>query len=93
MRHNRFIAVNFLVLERKNRKIANFLKGIKQQNRFIDSFLEEQRIGVALTDSFFLNRAHHCIWLTASLYMGEYLRISSYIRKPFLIYDFATAPF
>jgi hypothetical protein len=22
-----------------------------------------------------------------------YLRISSYIRKPFLIYDFATAPF
>jgi hypothetical protein len=59
MRHNRFIAVNFLVLERKNRKIANFLKRIKRQNRFIDSFLEEQRIGVALTDSFFLNRAHH----------------------------------
>jgi hypothetical protein len=25
-------------------------------------------------------------------YMGKYLRISSYIRKPFLIYDFATAP-
>jgi hypothetical protein len=23
---------------------------------------------------------------------GEYLRISSYNRKPFLIYDFATAP-
>jgi hypothetical protein len=33
------------------------------------------------------------IWLTASSYMGNYLRISSYIRKPFLIfYDFATAP-
>ncbi len=32
------------------------------------------------------------IWLTASLYMGKYLRISSYSRKPFLIYDFATAP-
>ncbi len=31
------------------------------------------------------------IWLTASLSMGKYLRISSYIRKPFLIYDFATA--
>jgi hypothetical protein len=30
-------------------------------------------------------------WLTASSYMGKYLRISSYIRKPFLIYDFATA--
>ncbi len=26
-------------------------------------------------------------------YMGKYLRIYSYIRKPFLIYDFATAPF
>ncbi len=33
------------------------------------------------------------LWLTASSYMGKYLRISSYIRKPFLIYDFATAPF
>ncbi len=32
------------------------------------------------------------IWLTASSSMGKYLRISSYIRKPFLIYDFATAP-
>ncbi len=33
------------------------------------------------------------IWLSASSYMGKYLRISSYIRKPFLMYDFATAPF
>ncbi len=33
------------------------------------------------------------IWLTAFSYMVKYLRISSYIRKPFLIYDFATAPF
>ncbi len=32
-------------------------------------------------------------WLTASSYMGKNLRISSYIRKPFLIYDFAAAPF
>jgi hypothetical protein len=32
------------------------------------------------------------IWLTATSYMGKYLRISSYIRKPFLIYNFATAP-
>jgi hypothetical protein len=30
------------------------------------------------------------IWLTASSCMGKYFRISSYIRKPFLIYDFAT---
>jgi hypothetical protein len=26
------------------------------------------------------------------IYIGKYLRISSNIRKPFLIYDFATAP-
>ncbi len=32
------------------------------------------------------------IWLTASSSMGKYLRISSYIRKLFLIHDFATAP-
>ncbi len=34
------------------------------------------------------------IWLTASSSsdMGKYLRISSYISKPFLMYDFATAP-
>jgi hypothetical protein len=32
------------------------------------------------------------IWLTASSYMGKYLGISLYIRKPFLIDDFATAP-
>ncbi len=31
-------------------------------------------------------------WLTASSYMGKYLRIFSYVWKPFLIYDFATAP-
>ncbi len=32
------------------------------------------------------------IWLTASSYMGKYLRISPYMRRPFLIYDFATGP-
>ncbi len=32
------------------------------------------------------------IWLRASSNMTKYLRISSYIRKPFLIYDFATDP-
>ncbi len=33
------------------------------------------------------------IWLTASSCKGKYLSFSSYIRKPFLIYCFATAPF
>ncbi len=31
-------------------------------------------------------------WLTASSYLVKYLCISSYIRKPFLLYDFAIAP-
>jgi hypothetical protein len=31
--------------------------------------------------------------LTTSLYVTKYLRISSYFRKPFLIYDFAPHPF
>jgi hypothetical protein len=31
--------------------------------------------------------------LTAFLYVTKYLRISSYFRKPFLIYDFAPHPF
>ncbi len=35
-------------------------------------------------------QSHIC--LTASSNIGKYLRISSYIRKLFLIYDFATAP-
>ncbi len=30
--------------------------------------------------------------ITAPSYMVKYLRISSYIRKPFLTYDFATDP-
>ncbi len=32
------------------------------------------------------------IWLTASSKMVKYLLISSYIRKPFLIYDFTPDP-
>ena len=33
------------------------------------------------------------IGLTASSYMAKYLCISSYIKKPFILYDFPTAPF
>ncbi len=32
------------------------------------------------------------IWLTATSFMGKNLRISSFIREPFLIYDFAPDP-
>ncbi len=43
---------------------------------------------------FRMERLLNHIWLTASSYtvcMVKYLRISSYIGKPFLIYDFVTA--
>ncbi len=39
------------------------------------------------------DRLQSLIWLTASSYVVKYFRISSYIRKPFLIYDFATLNF
>ncbi len=39
------------------------------------------------------DRVQSHIWLTASSIMTKYLRTSSYIRKPFLIYDFAPDPF
>ncbi len=41
---------------------------------------------------FIVEQLQSHIRLTSSSYMGKYLRVSSYIRKPFLIYDFATAP-
>ncbi len=37
-------------------------------------------------------QSHTGIWLTVSSNMTKYLRISSYIRKLFLIYEFATDP-
>ncbi len=37
-------------------------------------------------------KSYYHIWLTALSYMAKYLRISAYIRKPFLIYDFASDP-
>ncbi len=40
-----------------------------------------------------MERMQSHIWLTASSYMGKYMRISLYSRKPFLINDFTTAPF
>jgi hypothetical protein len=58
-RHSPFIAATRMGMERKNRKNAHFLKGIKRHNCFIHSFIEEQSIGIAIID-FFLNRAHHC---------------------------------
>jgi hypothetical protein len=58
---------------------------IKKQIKFFLIYKEILKLAVAksyMTDSLLI-----CI-----LYKEKYLRISSYIRKPLLIYDFATAP-
>jgi hypothetical protein len=56
---------------------------IKKENKIFLIYMEIQKGAVA--------KSSH-IWLTASSYLTKYLRIFSYIRKPFLIYDIATAP-
>ncbi len=53
----------------------------KKENKIFLIYKEIQR-----------DRVQSHIWLTASSYMVKYLRISSYIGKPFLIYDFAPDP-
>jgi hypothetical protein len=55
----------------------------KKENQIFLIYKEIQ--GVAVAKSFMTNGL-------LIQYMGKYLRISSYIRKPFPIYDFATAP-
>jgi hypothetical protein len=56
----------------------------KKENQIF--FIYEEIQNGAVAKSYMINA-----FLTASSYMGKYLRISSYIRKPFLIHDFATA--
>ncbi len=53
---------------------------IKKKTKF-SSFIRKSR----------KKRVQSHLWQTASSYMTKYWRTSSYIRKPFLIYDFATA--
>ncbi len=57
----------------------------KKENKIFLRYKEIQKEAAA--------KSYH-MQITASSYMTKYLRISSYIRirKPFPIYDFATAP-
>ncbi len=72
--------------------------------RFCNKTITELFVSTARTDKkkrkfssyirkFRVDQLQSHIWLTASSYMGKYLRISSYIRKPFLIYDCSTMNF
>jgi hypothetical protein len=76
--------VLFLLTDRTERQLlcAYIPYTDKKENKIFLIYKEIQKGAVAKS-----------IWLTGSSYMTEYLRISSYIRKPFLLYDFATAPF
>ncbi len=63
----------------------SYLKcGKKQRRRFFQWLFEGEKINI----NFVLLH----IWLMASSYMVKYFCLSSYIRKPFLIYDFAPDP-
>ncbi len=53
---------------------------------------KENQIFLIYIVKFRVEQLQSHIWLTASSYMGKYFRLPLYIRKPFLIYDFATAP-
>ncbi len=53
---------------------------------------ENQIFLIQYIGKFRMEQLQSHIWQMATSHMGKYFRISSYIRKPFLIYDFATAP-
>ncbi len=70
-----------------------FRMKISRYWKIIPALMKKKRKFSSYKRKFRMEQLQSHIWLTASSYMGKYLRISSYIRKPFLIYDFATAPF
>ncbi len=53
---------------------------------------KENQILLIYVRKFIMEQLQSHIWIRPPHAMGKYLRISSYIRKPFFIYDFATAP-
>ncbi len=66
-----------------------FVKRLSQEN--VRTLIKKKIKLSSYIRKFRMEQLQSHIWLTASSYMGKYLCISSYIRKPFLIYDFATA--
>ncbi len=73
------------------RKTGNANIGLEEWNFVADdnNYTDKKEKKISLNyKEIHRDRVQSHIWLTASLYMG----ISSYIKKPFLIYDFAPAP-
>jgi len=48
-----------MVLQKKDRKIANFFDCLKATKLLHQYFLWKPKVGIALGDLFFLDRAHH----------------------------------
>ncbi len=75
-------------------------KWLNRQERFCGPFVPPPPLALikkkirfsSYIGKFRVDQLQSHIWLTASSYMGNNFRISSYIRKSFLIYDFASAP-
>ncbi len=57
------------------------------------TLLKKKRKFTSYIRKFRRDRVQSHVWLTGSPNMTKYLHISSYIRKLFLIYDFAPGPF
>jgi hypothetical protein len=75
--------------------ILNASEMNKRQREYIPVLTDKKENKIFLRYSIRKSRRERLqshIWLTASSYMSIFLHISSYIRKRFLIYDFATDP-
>ncbi len=84
-------------MERKNYAFFTYLLTLKinklERLAYVAITTLIKKNQIFLITQFRMEQLQSHIWRTASLNMVKYLRISSYIRKPFLIYDLATAPF
>jgi hypothetical protein len=80
------------VAERQATHLPHLVQHVLSCNTYYTHKKEDQIFLIYSIRKFKRERLHTHIWLMASSYMVKYLRISSYIRKPFLTYDFATDP-
>jgi hypothetical protein len=74
-----FFFISVFLTDTKSHSLPNMTHTDKKEKKIFLIYKEIQR-----------DRVQSHIWLSASSFMVKYLHIFSYIRKPFLIYDFAS---
>ncbi len=71
---------------KQNLSLPKLIK-TREPTKLVEPYTDKKKIKFSSYIRIFgMKQLQSLIWLTASSYMGKYLRISSYIRKPFLIY-------